>query len=211
LGGAVFVRDGGTLIIKNGGFAGNYSVTGGAAGGTGAGAGQAHGSVMFVEGGTTAFDIGAGRVQIIGDADAITGSGTLAKTGTGTLILSGTNGFTGATIVDTGLLRVDGELTGSAITIGNSGILGGTGTVGAATISGTLAPGASTGILSTGNVVLTASASLAIELGGTLLGAAGYDQLDITGAISLGGATLDLKARQRLQAVDRQHFPHRRQ
>ena len=55
---------------------------------------------------------------------------------------------------------------------------------------GTLLPGASAGILSTGNLDLVAGASFEVEFGGTTPGIGGYDQVKVTGTVSLGGASL---------------------
>ena len=59
------------------------------------------------------------------------------------------------------------------------------------TSGGTLGPGASAGILGTGNVTLAAGATFKVELGGLAAGVGGYDRLNVTGTVSLGGATLN--------------------
>ena len=76
--------------------------------------------------------------------------GSLVKAGTGTLILSGDNTYTGATILDGGLLSVDGSIANSAVTVDDGATLGGAGRVGGTTVNdgGTLAPGSSVGTLS---------------------------------------------------------------
>ena len=54
----------------------------------------------------------------------------LLKSGEGTLRLASTdNSYSGPTVVTQGVLRVDGSLTTSAVTVKNGGLLGGTGTV----------------------------------------------------------------------------------
>ena len=54
----------------------------------------------------------------------------LLKSGEGTLRLASTdNSYSGPTVVTQGVLRVDGSLTTSAVTVKNGGVLGGTGTV----------------------------------------------------------------------------------
>ena len=214
MGGAVFVMEGGSLS-----FGGSLTVArNSATGGSGAFAlavgsprvsedGHAFGAGMFLNGsGTLNFQPGVGETQTIADTIAdeagviangyvapplgyvVTnpagnttftpvafeaGSYGLTKNGAGTLILDGTNSYTGGTIV-------------------NAGTLGGHGTIGAVTVNngGILAPGASAGILHTGNLTFAAGATFAVELGGMLPGQ--YDQLDVTGTVSLGGATLDL-------------------
>ena len=63
-----------------------------------------------------------------------TGSGGILKQGSGTLVLNGTtNNYTGATTVKAGTLLVNGSLA-SAVTDNTGGVLGGTGTLGGATI-----------------------------------------------------------------------------
>ncbi|MCR5873052.1 hypothetical protein LRS10_01875 [Phenylobacterium sp. J426] len=57
--------------------------------------------------------------------------------------------------------------------------------------NGTLAPGASPGVLATGNLGLNAGATLEVELGGT--GAGQFDRLNVTGTVTLGGAFLDIQ------------------
>ncbi|HMN84534.1 MAG TPA: autotransporter-associated beta strand repeat-containing protein, partial [Bauldia sp.] len=112
LGGAVFVRSGGTLILKETGLTGTYSVTGGAAGDDGTGgatAGRAVGNVMFLDTGTAVTvevttgnkTIGGGTTSGAGD---IAGQGGLIKTGAGSLTLVGDNTYAGATEVRAGTL-----------------------------------------------------------------------------------------------------------
>lgn len=119
----------------------------------------------------------------------IDGSGGFTKLGAGTLTLSATNTYSGTTTVSEGKLIVSGSI-GTATTVASGAILGGAGTVAAVTVSsgGTLAPGASPGILYTGNLTLASGSTLEIELGGTTAGQ--YDQVDVTGAVTLTGSTL---------------------
>lgn len=74
------------------------------------------------------------------------------------------------------------------------GTLGGTGAVGNVTTvaGGSLAPGASPGILATKNLFWNSTTAFSIEIGGATPGS-GYDQLAVTGSVSLGGATLDMQ------------------
>ena len=144
----------------------------------------------------------------------------LTKTGGGTQILLGTNTYSLATMIEAGSLEVDGSIA-SATTVKSGGTLAGNGSVLADVIveaGGILSPGsdvaitkplpsASAAILSTGNVAFTGGATFAAELGGTTPGfvdgrvdpsifdiieTGGYDQLKVTGTVTLGGATLDL-------------------
>lgn len=132
--------------------------------------------------------------------NVIVGSGSLSKTGNGLLTLTGANTYSGGTTVDGGMLWVNnssGSGTGAgAVTVQNAGVLGGSGTVsGSVTVQGTAAvsPGPSssgTGILRTGNVTWGSSARFQVQLNGSSAGG-GYDQLQVAGAVDLGGAALD--------------------
>lgn len=87
---------------------------------------------------------------------------------------------------------MNGSQVLSPILVGSSATLGGSGTVGNITnISGGLvAPGASTAILSSSNVTFSGvSSDFTVELNGTGDGS-GYDQLNVRGAVALGGTTL---------------------
>ncbi len=104
------------------------------------------------------------------------GQVALTKEGTGTQTLSGTNTYTGATLVAGGILDVQGSTTNSTTTISNSGTLAGIGSVGNITVNsgGTLSPGDATTSLgpnlsssNTFNNVLTAESLTAA--GGAIL------------------------------------------
>ncbi|MEB6541851.1 autotransporter outer membrane beta-barrel domain-containing protein [Serratia plymuthica] len=87
-------------------------------------------------------------------SNAISGHGGLTKQGIGTLVLTGANTYAGPTLIDEGLLAINGSVT-SAVTVQNAGILGGSGSVGALTArrGGTVAPGNSIGTLNVANNV----------------------------------------------------------
>ncbi len=108
----------------------------------------------------------------------MSGTGGLTKTGAGTLTLSGANTYTGATTVSAGTLLIQGSLAGSvAATAGTR--LGATGGVG------------TTGSVATGALTIAAGGTLAAEINGTTAGT-GYDQMNVTGAVNVSGATLAL-------------------
>ncbi|MDC9616016.1 autotransporter outer membrane beta-barrel domain-containing protein [Xenorhabdus khoisanae] len=78
----------------------------------------------------------------------ISGHGGLTKQGSGKLILSGNNTYSGPTLIKQGLLNVSGSIS-SAVSVQESGILGGNGTVGMLNVQsgGTVAPGNSIDLL----------------------------------------------------------------
>ncbi len=115
------------------------------------------------------------------------GSGVLSvtKNGAGTWVLSGTNTYTGATNVNAGTLRVNGQLaSGSVVTVLAGATLGGNGTVGGPlTVNGSIAPGNSIDLLTVANDVTwngVASSEWIFELGASNTA----DLLDITGGTS---------------------------
>ena len=71
---------------------------------------------------TVTFDTGGKNITVAG---SISGAGmALLKTGSGTLILSGSDNYTGGTLVDAGMLLVtdaDGIPAGSSLTVGSGG------------------------------------------------------------------------------------------
>ena len=140
--------------------------------------------------GTSYVDSNAGFNATI--SANLLGSGvTYTKSGTGTTILTGTNGYTGATAVDAGALLVNsgGSLhSGSAVSVGAGGTLGGNGT-----INGTVnfasnsqySPGASGAI---GTLTLTNASASAMTLGGStglfdLPASGASDRIAVTGGL----------------------------
>lgn len=126
---------------------------------------------------------------------AISGTGGLTKDGSGTFTLGGNSTYDGATTVVDGTLSVTGSLdAGGTVTVQNGGTLGGTGTIDR-TVSvqsgGTLAPGTSPGMIGTGALTIASGGSLAAEIDGPVAGT-NYDQVVVTGAVDIAGATLIL-------------------
>src|SRR5437773_2531106 len=123
---------------------------------------------------------GAGNTTV--STTVISGTGGLTKDGTGTVTLSANNTYTGTTTVSAGTLLVNGSQSSSAVSL-NGGTLGGTGTVGAITSTGSggsVAPGVGVGILASGNVNWSSgSPGFVVQLNGTTAGT-GYDQLNVT-------------------------------
>ena len=130
---------------------------------------------------------------------AVGGGVQFEKNGAGTITLTGTNNYAGVTLVTAGTLLVNGSHTGAgAVTVSNSAVLGGIGSLAApVTLNNTshLAPGTSPEDIATGNLSLTSGSFFDVEIGGTAVGdgVSGYDQVDVTGTVSLGSAVLNLQ------------------
>jgi autotransporter-associated beta strand protein len=136
--------------------------------------------------GNALIDVRAGSHTI---AALVVGSDGLIKAGIGTLVLSGTNTYSGATLIEGGRLLINGTQLGGGDYVVNPGAaLGGTGSIkGDLAVHGTLAPGASPGILTIdGNYTQASSGTLEIEAGGLIPGTE-HDQLIVTGTATLGG------------------------
>lgn len=138
----------------------------------------------------------SGTINVAEAGDSVTAgslnlTGTFTKSGEGTLAVSGSSTGTGAITVTNGTFVVDGSVGGNVTASGDSVIGGGGSIVGSLTLQGTsvLAPGNSPGDLATGALNLGATSTLRMELGGTVAGTQ-YDQLLVTGTLTLGGSTL---------------------
>jgi fibronectin-binding autotransporter adhesin len=111
--------------------------------------------------GTLAFN----RSDDITFAGVISGSGGVNQDGTGTLTLIGTSTYAGSTNVNSGILLVNGDLSGALGTVNvlSGATLGGIGTIGGnAAVNGTLAAG------SNGIGVLTINGALSLGSGSAL-------------------------------------------
>lgn len=123
---------------------------------------------------------------IAGDSDSDL---ILSPFNEGYLVLTGTNTYSGQTRLQSGFLVVNGTQPASPVIV-TGGTLNGTGTVGPVTATGgTISPGLSPGILSSSSVSFAAGVSFAVELNGPVVGV-DYDQLNVSGTVSLNGATL---------------------
>ena len=111
----------------------------------------------------------------------------LVKAGVGTQILTGSSSYTGSTTVSGGRLIVDGDnsLATGAVTVAAGAVLGGSGKIGGATtVTGTLSPGNSPGVLSIASLVLDGPSTSLFEIDGTGRGT-GYDGVTITQSAGL--------------------------
>ncbi len=142
------------------------------------------------------FDLvlfGSGSYQFDG---VISGNGQVEVFNSSTNVFNGNNTYTGLTILDAGVLRVNGSQPQSSVTVASSATLGGSGTVGSVTNSGTLSPGADPGVLTTGmlttsNLIFTGTGKLIAKLNGPIPGA-NYNQLNVRGNVALSNATLQV-------------------
>ena len=124
--------------------------------------------------------LGAGGLYVVNlganstFSGAITGSSGLTKsgisgfTGLGTLTLTGANTYSGPTMVNAGTLLVDGSIT-SATSVSTGATLGGSGVAGPIEIKagGTISPGNSPGLLTTGDAMLGAPPTIGSSCGAT--------------------------------------------
>ena len=111
----------------------------------------------------------------------------LDKAGAGTLVLGGVNTYTGPTAVSAGRLLFNGRDTGGgAFSVAAAALLGGSGTIaGPVSVSGTLAPGDGTGVLTVGSVNLGSTSTTLLQISGTSRGSL-YDAITATGGAGIG-------------------------
>ncbi len=123
--------------------------------------------------------------------DVISGSGGLVKDGAGELTLTGNNTYTGPTSVTAGLLRINGALASTAVTVAAGATLGGTGSLAGSVLigaGGTMAPGASPGTLTVGSLTLDPTSTLDYELATPgVVGGGINDLIVVTGDLALDG------------------------
>jgi len=206
LGGAVFVVSGGQLTVASGSISGN-TVTGGAGGVGGdvnGSAGSGIGSGLFLNGtGTLTFSPGNGQLVNISDniADQTGNGGTggnagswalnVTATGTGVVALSGTNTYTGGTILAGGVLRAS---SATAMGTGTITFTGGTLQYGPSTtqdFSSQFSTGSNQlyNIATNGNNVTFATA---LTSSGGVLTKLGLGTLTLTGTSTYTGNTVIL-------------------
>jgi autotransporter-associated beta strand protein len=104
------------------------------------------------------------------------------------MTLGGASSYTGGTNVNGGKLLVNGSISGTT-TVAANATLGGSGTVGAVSVasSGTVAPGDGAGLFTVnGSLTFGSGANLSAEINGTTQ----YDQLNVTGPVTVAGANL---------------------
>ncbi|MES2476601.1 MAG: autotransporter-associated beta strand repeat-containing protein [Verrucomicrobiota bacterium] len=141
-----------------------------------------------------AIEVAASRtLHFTGTITNATNGGTshLRNTGTGTLILANSNTYTGATALEAGTTLVNGSLGNTEVTVANAATLGGTGTIGGATIvHGTHSPD----VQSFGSTLTYGStAKLKWELASNSVAPGNFDKIAAAGAVTItSGATVDV-------------------
>ncbi len=127
---------------------------------------------------------------VMSDADAVNGKILrLTKVGAGTLTLTGSNTYTGPTTVSAGGLVANGVLGTGSLSVAAAAWLTGSGTIlGPVSMSGTLTPGASPGLLTLKSLSLESTSVTVMEINGTSQGTS-YDSILVTdtSALSYGG------------------------
>ena len=167
---------------------------------------------------TTIAVLSVGSFPLVFDGDGafgiglISGTGNLTRNGVGGTLLASASGFSGAIFVNGGAFVVDANIPNSPVTVNATGTfngtefglnniglsgLGGTGTVGTTNVtSGIISAGtitSPTGILNiTNGLTISANGIYLNKIGGATAGADGYDQLNVTGAVNLNNARLEV-------------------
>jgi autotransporter-associated beta strand protein len=121
--------------------------------------------------------------------NTISGGGAVYQNGSGVITLTANNTYAGTTTVNAGTLRITGTHSGGgAFSVENGATLGGTGNTGAPVTvkgGGTLAPGASIGVLTMASLDLQASSTFEMEVN-TTDGAENADKAVVTtGGVSI--------------------------
>ncbi|MCR9284784.1 MAG: autotransporter domain-containing protein [Rhodobacteraceae bacterium] len=112
----------------------------------------------------------------------ISGNGSNVVSGGGTLILTAANTITGTTAISQATLQVEGSLAGGVV-VGRTGTLSGSGTVGALSVAGKVAPGSSIGTLNvSGNASFFSGSTLVSEV--DPLSTPNSDLLAVGGAVT---------------------------
>jgi len=141
------------------------------------------------------IDLGTGTLRAGTDngsstfSGLITGTGPVFKLGTGIWTLEGNNTYSGTTTVSAGSLTVNGSQPGSSVIVNGTATLMGDGVVKNLSVFGSLRPGNSPAILTTGNLSFTSQGDFFVELNGATAGS-GYDQVKVSGTVTLASATL---------------------
>ena len=131
---------------------------------------------------------GTGDTIVTGAITQTLSTMDLIKNGGGMLTLNGVNTYGGATNVNGGTLLVGGSISGSTVTVGNTAILKGTGSI-TATVDvqggGTLASGASIQSLAIGSLTMNSGSTFAYEFNNDAAPGVAGDLTAINGGLNL--------------------------
>jgi outer membrane autotransporter protein len=137
-------------------------------------------------GGTLVFN----RSNDLTFGGVIGGAGNLRQIGSGKVELTGdSTAFTGATSIENGILAANGQL-GGTLDVFSTGRLQGTGTVGDAIVSGTIAPGNSIGTINVGNISFNAGSIYEVEVNAAGQG----DKIAASGTATINGGGVKVLA-----------------
>ena len=151
------------------------------------GGGTSTGGAFTVESGATLY-FGGSAPFTLDSATTLSGTGTVTEDGAGTVtILGNSPSFTGTTELGGGYMLVDGSQPASTVNL-VSGTLGGSGTVGPITSSGTVGDGLGS-LTAQGNVTLDPLSNFVISINGANPGT-GFTQLVVKGTATLTGSGL---------------------
>ncbi|MEW6158742.1 MAG: autotransporter-associated beta strand repeat-containing protein [Verrucomicrobiota bacterium] len=115
---------------------------------------------------------------------------TLTKAGSGALVVTGTSTYTGGTTLNSGTLRISGDLSSSSNLDINGGLLMGSGTVGSVSVNsgGSISPGNSPGSMTTGDQTWAGGGTYVWQINDADAGQGsdpGWDLLNINGTLNI--------------------------
>jgi autotransporter-associated beta strand protein len=134
------------------------------------------------------------KTLTIGNVTEDVAGRNFTKAGAGVLVLNGNGTYTGTTTVSGGVLKIaSGKSISSNVTVSAAGTLAGNGTVnGTVDVAGKIAPGASIGALSTGNLSLNSGTGGTLDSEVDMSNTPGADLVDVTGTVDVTNGTLNL-------------------
>ncbi len=153
-------------------------------------AGLGGNGVVLMGNGT--FTVGTSGANSVFAGEVLAAGGNFIKAGAGQFRFAGTGTNSGFNFVNLtgGALHVDSTLTATTFASSTGTKLSGDGVISAPLfISGDVSPGGSPGKLRTGSASFSATAKFSVELNDVVPGT-GFDQLAVTGGVSLGGSEL---------------------
>jgi fibronectin-binding autotransporter adhesin len=128
-------------------------------------------------------------------ANTISGTGSLTKNGNGTLTITSASSYSGATVVNSGSLLLNGILSGGGVLSNAVGTtLGGNGTnAGPVSVSGQLSPGDSAGTFGAGGLSMDSGATLNFDVNASnAIGSGVNDLLQVNGNLSLNNNSITI-------------------